>query len=450
MAKKKETDMLDDILDLFHGIGEGGARALKFSCIVAVLYPLLGLLAGVGYEPWWRALYIVIGAALFGMFIVYRGRYPEESSWWLFLAITSPLIMIFGALYKPYAIGLGLGIALVPWIVVAIAISLGVLAYSIGGAALSEAELGDAEARFSRTYKGILGFVVWEWIAGLYILKVGPYLTAELGATLLFTAILLLLIEWSWGFGGATGKVIAFFLVIAVFGVTNALIFSEFAEETGFWDTRVWYAIQPFAHMFLLGVLPWMFFVWRKHPFFSPLRLGFGILALLLFFRASMLTVIPVSTQQSVAGVNFAARFLLIDPMVDAWDDIKESRRSARNKAIGAVRKAVREEKIPSPATWAAWRGQLERIGQQFPEFPSPLVQEVGRNILEAQRLLWEGELYNLRERVVSSPSPTREDVDEWRKEIGSIETRYPEFDKEPLVKTVKAKLEEVKIWVKK
>ncbi len=433
--------MLDNILDFLHGKAEFGARALKFLTIIAILYSLLGILVGVGYDWWWRAVYVVVGVGLSLMFFILRGDHPEEGSWWLFLGFTSPLILFLGAAYKPYGILLGLGLALIPWVLIAFGIATGTLVISAVGAAVSAEELPDAEKRAGSTFKGILGFVVWLWVAGLYVLKVGPYLTLELGMTLLFSAILLMLMNWAWNFGGVQGKLIAFVAVIGVFATTNALIFSEYAEETNFWDTRVWYTVQPFAHMFLLGVLPWLFFVWSQRM--RPLKWLFGLAALFLFFRAGALTVLPVSAQEAFFGYNIATHVLLIDPMRDAWNDITESRRNSRSREVARVRKEIRDQKNPSSADWDAWKKKLERVARDFPEFSNPLMLDVGRNILDAQRRLWEGELRLLNSSLLATVAPTSIDIKSWKEDLQGIEDRYPEFRQEAFLKIVKDKIEE-------
>ena len=380
--------MLDDILDMIGGNAERGLRALLYLIAIAFLFPVLGILAQIGYGGWGIGH---LGAAV-AIALLTNGairRNPGHRDWLLVILIAGTTVMLLGAAgalgewkivgmtprANPKAAGmtLALVISMVAMFVVGIAFSGAALVYP---ALIPDSTIaGAGERTAGKVIKGFLGGSAWVWSAGLFVLAFGPNISWEIGTLCLFTAMIIILGAWGWDLGGGIGKVIAFYSATGLFFIVTGSLIAAVAEEFNFWETFWGRTLEPFA-IAIVPILLWQGFRWLRFPVL--LRFGMASISMLLIVRALLVQVPSVAWGATVGYdvrpyLHVSARE---DPMyAGVLDILTSTERYTRDQKLrnlfDEITHALSASRTLSDVQIADWQKALAAIQKDYGREPT-------------------------------------------------------------------------------
>lgn len=375
--------MIDDILELVAGLPERGLRALLHLMAIAVLFPILGILAQMGYGGW-GTLHLAGAIAWFCLCEGWERRNPGTREWVIFLQWTGALVLSCGAIgaflgewgsfvsMTPRANVKAAGMTLALVISMAAMFIIGIGFYGVRRvypALIPGETIVGSEQKAASMIKGFLGGAAWIWTAGLYVLVFGPNLSWETGTLCLFTAMVIILGAWGWNLGGGIGKVIAFYSAVGLFFVVTGTLIAAVTDEFKFWDTFWGKTLEPFAIAAIPMVL-WAGANWLRISIL--LRSVLALASLFLIFRALAL-IVPSVTWGAIIGYDIRP-YLQLDPRKDEvyegmLDILATADRYTRehklNNLISEMRGVFDAGIPPSDNQLEKWRGELAAIQKQ-------------------------------------------------------------------------------------
>lgn len=312
---------------------------------------------------WFLYFLVVIGAIAFLLYeSLHLWRANEIPRYWIgLMSGGATLILLLGLFGCKVEAGLiGLILTTIPLIVIGFAIAFGVWVVegtiSVGqGLTFKEAQDASRAA-----LKGVFSIGAWLWLGGLVITLFGPYMSGQLEAYLLFSAIFLFFAATGWFTGMAIARSASYWLVGIGLSATIVYLLTVLLDAFG-----LWYGI---VEPFFIAAIPlslWFALQWlRRAAITRTILFTFG---LLLFLRGMLIHVSPVTWER----LPFDARPVLVvpTPLTQLKVAIKEQEKAALEAELQSLKQEVMTKKHPTRQEVQAWEDRLNEIAVKYPEF---------------------------------------------------------------------------------
>lgn len=291
---------------LLRNIGDVAGRVFLHLLAIAILYPILVIATGLGWNAaswWWFPFHLVAAAVIFaGGIIILNGlNFPLLGLLVCFGGAFS-LLGVFDFL-KPLGMGIGLFGAGAADIILGLYAFFGVGIFE-GAIALAPGETLTVEAAQARARAALRGFVAvaaFQWAAGLFMFFFGRGVSWHLGWMLIFSTSVLAHAMLAWNVGGRWGRSIITWGAGFSFAITTYLVFVHVGDVAGWWETGTWQSFQPFVVM-LVPLTFWLALTWLRRGWIA--RQILAVLVVILITRGFLL-LLPPTTGEALMGRSF-------------------------------------------------------------------------------------------------------------------------------------------------
>lgn len=361
---------------ILQDIGEAAGRLFLHLLAIAILYPILVVATGFGWNAdsyLWIFFHVGVALVIFG------------GGWLIGAMLNLPLLAILiwlGAAFsllgafdilKPLAMGIGLFGAGVADVILGLYAFLGVGAYGVASA-LAPGErmtVQAAEARARAALRGFVAVAAFQWAAGLFMFSFGRGVSWHLFWMLIFSVSILAHAMLAWDVGGKWGRSIIAWGAGLCFVVTLYVVLIHVGDAEHWWDTSTWRALQPFllaAIFFAIYIAPAFL---RKN---RPIRAVCALMGLVLLVRAVGLQFSP-STWVALTGKDLRPYLMAGSEMPPQADRVEDSIRLRQNflleawleQEIGKIERASKWQELDAlskEAREGLLRVQRRRTGQ--------------------------------------------------------------------------------------